>query len=81
MNLFKFTDKVMKDNFLKEKKMESADVKRFGLLLAVQAEIEGMKFENKLQLINYEDILYNENHFRDKAEELRNIVHCNDLQL
>ena len=61
--------------------MTETDVKRLGLILAVQAEIEGMKAENMQRTACNESTSYNSYDFQAKAEEIRNVVHCNDLQL
>lgn len=56
--------------------MTDLDIKRLGLILAVQAEIDGMKFADQLQLINYENTAYPESAYVSKAEELRNLVYA-----
>lgn len=61
--------------------MENYDVVRLGMLLAVQAEIEGLKVKNREQIALGMAPAYGEQHFRDKAEELRNISHCHAHQL
>lgn len=61
--------------------MTTADVKRLGLILAIQAEIEGMKAHNKVCELNGSTEMYNENTFYKKAEELRDIVNKHDDQL
>lgn len=61
--------------------MEAYDIKRLGLILAVQAEIESMKVANIIRTYNNESIAYSEEHFLDKAEELRNLAHCHAHQL
>ena len=55
--------------------MTEYDVKRLALVLAVQAEIEGMKAENQIALINKKEPIYNGNDFNAKAEEIRNIAY------
>ena len=55
--------------------MESYDIKRLGLILAIQAEIEGMKIENET------GISYDQRHFDEKAEQLRNLATCHGEQL
>ena len=57
------------------------DVKRLGLILAVQAEIEGMKSENELRKSSGESMAYTGEDFQVKAEELRNISYCHEFQL
>ena len=61
--------------------MTDYTVKRLALVLAVQAEIEGMKSENasREQMIN--SMAYSDADFRDKAEELRTIAYKCDEQL
>lgn len=61
--------------------MEQSDVIRFGLILAVQAEIEGMKAENDIWKQKNEPVKYREADFQAKAEELRNISYCHEQQL
>ena len=56
--------------------METSDVIRLGLILAVQAEIEGMKTANYQR-----SKLYTDDDFQAKAEELRNISYCHEQQL
>ena len=57
--------------------MDNYTVKRMGLILAVQAEIEGMKAANLVSDLQE----YVGGHFDEKAEEIRNIVNANDYQL
>lgn len=61
--------------------MNEYDIKRLALILAVQAEIEGGKAENKVSEIHGETPCYREEHFNQKAEELRNIANCRNEQL
>lgn len=61
--------------------MTGNDVKRLALVLALQAEIEGMKVQNKLHEANNYPYEYNNGHFQGKAEELRNLAYTHDLQL
>ena len=61
--------------------MNAYDVKRLALVLAVQAEIEGMKFEN-LQREQYNHShTYTDADFCAKAEELRVLSSSHDDQL
>lgn len=53
----------------------SSDVKRLALVLAVQAEIEGMKAENSQRKALSQPMAYNEYDFQCKAEELRNLAY------
>ncbi len=57
------------------------DVKRLGLILAVQAEVEAMKVANSERDLPSEAAAYHEADFQGKAEELRNISYCPDEQL
>lgn len=61
--------------------MESSDIKRLGLILAVQAEIEGMKVENIQREKDGYSMAYNSTDFQFKAEELRNISYAHEEQL
>ena len=61
--------------------MNGFDVKRFGLILAVQAEIEGMKSINIQRCQNDNPPNYEGHHFDEKAEEIRVIVNMHDHQL
>jgi len=58
--------------------MNHYDVKRLALVLAVQAEIEGMKAANAQ---NPEEQPYNEESFREKAFRLASLAYCHDEQL
>lgn len=61
--------------------MNKYDVKRLGLIFAMQAQIEGMKAEN-IQCVDREDpLIYEEVDFSAKAKELRFISHCRNDQL
>lgn len=61
--------------------MENYDVKRLALVLAVQAEIEGMKAENMLREQNNESPAYGSKQFNDLAERLSNLAYCHNEQL
>lgn len=61
--------------------MNEYDVKRLGLILAIQAEIEGMKAENMQRDQLAHTMAYTYDDFREKAEEMREIVHRADHQL
>ena len=61
--------------------MKSADVKRLGIIFAIQTEIDGMKTANFERQQNDEAMAYNEGDFQYKAEELKNISYCLDDQL
>ena len=56
--------------------MKCSDIKRLGLILSIQAEIEGMKAENEVRKTCKESMAYNEGDFQFKSEELRNAVQC-----
>jgi hypothetical protein len=61
--------------------MQYYDVKRFALVLAIQAEIEGMKAENtQRDQMNY-SLAYTDADFQAKAEELRVLANLHDEQL
>ena len=61
--------------------MESYDVRRLALVLAVQAEIEGKLAANSERQQRGESLAYPEESFLESAKELRNLAHCHDLQL
>ena len=61
--------------------MNNFDVKRLALILAVQAEIEGMKAENMQCEVCGNSMAYNDRNFQDKADELRNLAYIHDEQL
>ncbi len=61
--------------------MDHFNVKRFALVLAVQAEIEGMKAANMDREQQGHSMAYDEYAFKDKAEQLRSLAYCSDEQL
>ena len=61
--------------------MTDCTVKRLALILAVQAEIEGMKALNTERLQNGYTPGYDDGAFCDKAEELRILAAKHDEQL
>jgi hypothetical protein len=61
--------------------MEDSTVKRLALILAVQAEIDGMKAENTYRTQNELPPAYGSGHFQEKAEELRVIAFKHPDQL
>lgn len=61
--------------------MNEYDVKRLALVLAVQAEIEGMKTKNKYREIIYNDQAFSDSDFYDKAEELRVLANKHNDEL
>ncbi len=61
--------------------MEHYDVRRLALVLAVEAEIQGMIYENKVREQQNLAVPYRMEEFQAKADELRNIAYCHDEQL
>lgn len=61
--------------------MKHEDVKRLALVLAVQAEIEGMKSANYQREQNGEAHAYGDEDFVSKADELKNLSYAHDEQL
>ena len=61
--------------------MDSFDIKRLGLIFAIEAEIEGMKAENKQREINGHDLTYDEFNFYEKAGQIREICYKHNDQL
>jgi hypothetical protein len=61
--------------------MNQYDVKRLALVLAIQAEVEGMKAENKFREINGHDLTYLSGDFELKANELRYLAYVHDDEL
>ena len=61
--------------------MTKSDIIRLSLVLAIQAEIEGMKAENEYRKINGDSVGYRGSHFEQKAIELRDIAASHDAQL
>ncbi len=61
--------------------MTDVDVRRLGLILAIQAEVEGMKARNDQRKHCRSVMAYSMEEFQEKAEELRNIVYCHEEQL
>ena len=59
--------------------MNEYDVKRLALILALQAEIEGIKLANNLVDFGMEP--YSERDFKSKAEELREFAYKHNYQL
>ena len=56
--------------------MNDYTVRRLALVLAVQAEIEGMKAENMQREQQGYSMAWTETDFCQKAEELRNLANC-----
>ena len=61
--------------------MTEYTVIRLALVLAIQAEIEGMKAENVNQHLNYCSPAWTKDDFCKKANELRNLAAKHDHQL
>ena len=61
--------------------MNEYDVKRLALVLALQAEIEGMKAENTARERQNYAVAYDESAFQEMAEKLRNVAYCHNEQL
>ena len=61
--------------------MEHYDVKRLGLILAVQAEVEGMKAVNENRKQVNSGMAYVGSDFDEKADELRQLINAPDHQL
>lgn len=61
--------------------MNEYDIKRFGLILAKQAELEGMKARNRQKNIDAKNPdlpTYDNQDFHEKAEEIREIVYMHN---
>lgn len=58
--------------------MEETDVKRLGYILAVQAEIEGMKVDNEVRESRGEAHSYFQDDFDRQAGRLRDIASASD---
>ena len=61
--------------------MTHYDVKRLALVLALQAEIEGMKAENILREQNEQSSAYGEKQFNEIANRLSDLAYAHDEQL
>ncbi len=61
--------------------MTEYDVKRLALVLAIQAEIEALKVDNKLREYEEGSPMWSGDHFACKAEELRVLAAKHDHQL
>ncbi len=61
--------------------MDQYDIKRLALVLAIQAEIEGMKAENKQRKVTGNSLAYSDEQFQNKAIDLRNLAYANNEQL
>ena len=61
--------------------MQQYNVMRLALVLAVQAEIEGMKADNILRVQNDMSPSYGDEDFHCKAAELKNLAYAHNEQL
>lgn len=61
--------------------MTHYDVKRLGLILALQAEIEGMKATNLIRQTKSRSIPYDLSDFEKMSMKLRRIATCENYQL
>lgn len=61
--------------------MVNCDEKRLALILAVQAEVDGMKAENNQRVVDGLANAYSSADFQSKAEEFRNIAYAPEDQL
>lgn len=61
--------------------MNEYDVKRLALVLALQAEIEGMKAFNKERELNGASLGYSEADFGSMANQLRDLAYAHNEQL
>ena len=60
--------------------MNEYDLRRYALILAVEAEIKGMEADNKQASLCDQDIPYRDKEFCDKALELKDLAYKhNDL--
>jgi len=61
--------------------MTEYDIKRLALVLAVQAEIEGMKALNQQRGVYNESVGYCQSDFSSMADQLNTIAHKHDHEL
>lgn len=61
--------------------MDSYDIKRFALIQATIAEIEGMKIKNKERKNDGMAFAYSQDHFDEKSDELRELASKHNEQL
>lgn len=61
--------------------MTDYDVKRFALVSAVNAEIEGMKAANKQREFEGYAMDYTDEYFQEKANDLTTLAHAHNEQL
>lgn len=65
-----------------EKEIENGyNLKRLALILAVQAEIEGMKAQNAANVQYDKSLPYQDDQFKEKAEQLRQLAYAHNEQL
>ena len=61
--------------------MNTNDIKRLALVLAIQSEIEGMKASNIKASNGGGSPIYSNNSFSEKASDLRVLARCKDEEL
>ena len=61
--------------------MNTSNVKRLALILAKQAEIEGMKANNAICESRGEIMEFDIQHFDEKAAELENLAYAHNEQI
>ena len=61
--------------------MNNFAVTKLGMILSIQAEIEGMKVENDTRISQEMAYAYDESDFQRKAELIKSISLCNEEQL
>ncbi len=61
--------------------MNKYDIIKLGLILSIQAEIEGMKADNMQRQQNNESMAYVDSDFQEKANKLQEIVYKHNDQL
>ena len=57
------------------------NIRRLALVLAIQAEVEGMKAENQIRMLNNIPLIYGDREFNEKAEDLRQMAYAHDEQI
>ena len=61
--------------------MDDCAVKRLGLILAIQSEIEGMKAHNKARELSGDSLAYGDADFCSCAEQIRIIINKHNDEL
>ncbi len=61
--------------------MNEFDIKRLALVLALQAEIEGMKANNNTCKLEQRHLVHNEGDFQHMASKLRDLAYTHNEQL